>query len=163
MGVMCMVGLWASVVGFLFLGALSLLYLFTGMGEAVLGRTGTYIIYADFSSASGLDPGSEIEIAGVQVGQVTDVRLIGTRAQVTLNLRNDIQLQEDAIASIQTKGLLGGRYLVITPGGSDRLIPPGGKLRETESPLDLPSLMAAYVSLRNKPRSPKSAGASAPK
>jgi phospholipid/cholesterol/gamma-HCH transport system substrate-binding protein len=160
---MRMAGLWASVVGFLFLGACSLFYLFTGMGEAVFGRAGTYTIYADFSSASGLDPGSEIEIAGVQVGQVTAVRLVGTRAQVTLNLRNDVQLQDDAIASIQTKGLLGGRYLVITPGGSDRLIPPGGKLRETESPLDLPSLMAAYVSLRNKPSSPESTSAAAPK
>jgi phospholipid/cholesterol/gamma-HCH transport system substrate-binding protein len=129
------------------------LYLFTDMGETVLGNRGTYTVYAEFSNASGLDPGSVIEIAGVQVGRVTAIQLIGTRARVTLNLHSDIQLQDDAIASIQTKGLLGGRYMMITPGGSDQLIPPGGKIRETESPLDLPGLMAAYIGLRNKERS----------
>lgn len=156
------VGLWVSAIGLLSAGALSLLYLFTGMGESVLGRRGTYTIYADFSSASGLDPGSVVEIAGIQVGQVTAVQLTGTRARVTLNLRDDIRLQEDAIASIQTKGLLGGRYMLITPGGSDRLIPPGGRLRETESPLDLPGLMAAYVGLRNRDQSSTAENAPTP-
>jgi phospholipid/cholesterol/gamma-HCH transport system substrate-binding protein len=147
------VGTWASVVGFLLLGTGSLCYLFTDMGEAVIGYGGTYTVYADFTNASGLDPGSGIEIAGVHVGQVTDVRLVDGRARVRLSLRSDLRLQEDAIASIQTKGLLGGRYIVITPGGSDQLIPPEGKIRETESPLDLPSLMATYVGMRNKARS----------
>lgn len=141
-----------SVVGFLLLGTGSLVYLFTNMGEAVVGYGGTYTVYADFTNASGLDPGSGVEIAGVQVGQVTGIRLVDSRARVRLNVRDEIRLQEDAIASIQTKGLLGGRYIVITPGGSDRLIPPGGRLRETESPLDLPGLMAAYVNMRNKAR-----------
>lgn len=141
-----------SVVGFLLLGTGSLLYLFTNMGEAVVGYGGTYTVYADFTNASGLDPGSGVEIAGVQVGQVTGIQLVDSRARVRLNVRDEIRLQEDAIASIQTKGLLGGRYIVITPGGSDRLIPPGGRLRETESPLDLPGLMAAYVNMRNKAR-----------
>lgn len=141
-----------SVVGFLLLGTGSLLYLFTNMGEAVVGYGGTYTVYADFTNASGLDPGSGVEVAGVQVGQVTGIQLVDSRARVRLNVRDEIRLQEDAIASIQTKGLLGGRYIVITPGGSDRLIPPGGRLRETESPLDLPGLMAAYVNMRNKAR-----------
>jgi phospholipid/cholesterol/gamma-HCH transport system substrate-binding protein len=147
-----MVGAWVSVVGFLLLGTGSLLYLFTNMGEAVVGYGGTYTVYADFTNASGLDPGSGVEVAGVQVGQVTGIQLVDSRARVRLNVRDEIRLQEDAIASIQTKGLLGGRYIVITPGGSDRLIPPGGRLRETESPLDLPGLMAAYVNMRNKAR-----------
>lgn len=149
---MRMVGAWVSVVGFLLLGTGSLLYLFTNMGEAVVGYGGTYTVYADFTNASGLDPGSGVEVAGVQVGQVTGIQLVDSRARVRLNVRDEIRLQEDAIASIQTKGLLGGRYIVITPGGSDRLIPPGGRLRETESPLDLPGLMAAYVNMRNKAR-----------
>ncbi len=139
-----------SVVGFLLVGALSQLYLFTQLGEVSLHQAGGYTISADFSNASGLEPGSVVEIAGVQVGQVTGIQLIGTRARVMLNLRDDVHLQDDAIASIQTKGLLGGRYLLITPGGSEKLIPPGGKLRETESPLDLPGLIAAYIARREK-------------
>ncbi|MCS6924495.1 MAG: MlaD family protein [Candidatus Binatia bacterium] len=147
------IGTWAGVVGFLLLGIGSLWYLFTEMGEVTLGYGGTYAVYADFTNASGLDPGSGIEIAGVPVGQVTGIELVDGRARVRLNLRSEIRLQEDAIASIQTKGLLGGRYIVITPGGSDQLIPAGGKIRETESPLDLPGLIATYVNMRNKARS----------
>jgi len=54
-------------------------------------------------------------------------------------------LQEDAIASIRTKGLLGEKYVEITPGGSDQLIEPGGFLIETEPPLDLEKLIGNFV------------------
>ena len=141
-----------SIIGFLLIGALAHLYLFTRLGELDWGRASGYSIFADFSNASGLAPGSIVELAGVQVGQVIDINLIGTRSRVTLRLRNDVHLQDDSIASIQTKGLLGGRYMLITPGGSERIIPPGGKMRETESPLDLSGLMAAYITLREKKR-----------
>jgi len=142
--------LWLSITGFLLVGLLSQLYLFTQLGELDLHRANGYTISADFTDASGLEPGAIVELAGVQVGQVTGIYLTGTRARVMLRLRDDVQLQEDTIASIQTKGLLGGRYLLITPGGSEKLIPPGGKIRETEAPLDLPGLMAAYIAQRDK-------------
>lgn len=143
-------GLGISVGGFLLVGGLSLGYLFTRLGGVDLRRSWGYSVYADFTNASALDPGAPVEIAGVQVGQVTGVQLDGTRARVTIKLDDQVQLQEDAIASIQTRGLLGERYMLITPGGSDRIIPPGGKIRETESPLDLPGLMAAYIASRKK-------------
>ncbi len=126
-----------SVAGFLLLGALAQLYLFTHLGEATWFRQG-YTVYANFTNASGLEPGSVVELASVQVGQVTAIRLSGTRARVMVTLCSTVPLQDDAIASIQTKGLLGGRYPLITPGGSENTIPPGGKIRETESPVDLP-------------------------
>jgi phospholipid/cholesterol/gamma-HCH transport system substrate-binding protein len=154
-------GLGLSVSGFLLVGALSQLYLFTQLGEVDLRRAGGYTVSADFTNASGLDPGSIVELAGVQVGQVTAIQLIGTRARIILQLQDDVHLQNDAIASIQTKGLLGGRYLLITPGGSEQIIPPGGKIRETESPLDLPGLMATYIARREKAAS-TSTGARAP-
>jgi phospholipid/cholesterol/gamma-HCH transport system substrate-binding protein len=138
------------VSGFLLIGVLSLGYLFVQLGEADLRQGWGYSVTADFTDASGLKPGSVIEIAGVPVGQVAAIRLGGTHAQVTLKLQDHIQLQDDAIASIQTKGLLGERYVIITPGGSDRIIKPGGRLRETESPLDLPGLLSAYANSRKK-------------
>lgn len=144
-------GLSLRVILFLAIGTLSLGYLFTYLGEAnVQGNWGTYSIRATFTNAGGLKPGSVIEIAGVPVGQVTAIALNGTRSDVTFRLRGDIQVQQDAIASIQTKGLFGDRYVLITPGASDDLITPGGKLRETESPLDLPGLLSAYVNSRRK-------------
>jgi phospholipid/cholesterol/gamma-HCH transport system substrate-binding protein len=148
-------GLAVRVFVFLLLGFLSLFYLFTRLGEADFGQIGGYEIQADFSNAGGLKPGSGVELSGVPIGQVTDIQLTGSRSQVTLRISNGVAIQDDAIASIQTKGLLGERYITISPGGSDRLIPPGGKLRETESPLDLPGLLSAYVNSRQQQKTPK--------
>ena len=136
---------------FLIVGTLSLGYLFAYLGEAdVQGSWGTSTIRATFTNAGGLKPGSVIEIAGVPVGQVTAITLSGTRSNVTFRLRSDIPVQQDAIASIQTKGLFGDRYVLITPGASDDILKPGGRLRETESPLDLSGLLSAYVNSRQK-------------
>ena len=141
-------GLSLSVGGFLLLGGASLLYLFSSLGETSLYNAWGYTIYADFESATSLGPGVPVEIAGVRVGRVDTVQLTGIRAKVRLTIQNDIEIQEDAIASIQTRGLLGGPYLLISLGGSETIIPPGGVLRETESPVDLPGLMEAYVASR---------------
>ncbi|MBM4254685.1 MAG: outer membrane lipid asymmetry maintenance protein MlaD [Deltaproteobacteria bacterium] len=143
-------GLGARVFGFLLVGALSLIYLFTQLGEADFGHSSGYTIHAAFSNAGGLRPGSPVELAGVRIGHVTAIRLNGTRAEVSLKLHDGIPVQDDAIASILTKGLLGERYVIISPGGSDELVKPGGKLRETESPLDLPGLLSAYVNFRQR-------------
>lgn len=153
--VMRTLGLSLRVILFLTIGTISLGYLFAYLGEAdIQGNWGTYSIRATFTNASGLKPGSVIEIAGVPVGQVTAITLNGTRSDVTFRLRGDIQVQQDAIASIQTKGLFGDRYVLITPGASSDIIKPEGKLRETESPLDLPGLLSAYVNSRQKKPTP---------
>ena len=138
-------GLGLSVGGFLLLGSASLLYLFSSLGETSLHNAWGYPLYADFESATGLGPGAPVEISGVRVGRVDTVQLTGNRAKVKLTVQHGIEIQDDAIASIQTKGLLGGPYLQISLGGSERIIPPGGMMRETEPLIDLPGLMAAYV------------------
>jgi phospholipid/cholesterol/gamma-HCH transport system substrate-binding protein len=148
-------GLGVRVFGFLVVGVLSLVYLFTRLGEADFGYGGGYDIRADFSNAGGLKSGSPVELAGVPVGHVTTIHLKGTRVQVSLKIREGIPVQDDAIASIQTKGLLGERYITISPGGSDELIKPDGILRETESPLDLPGLLSVYVNSRQRQNAQK--------
>ncbi len=140
-----------NVVGFLVLGLASFVYLFVTLGEFSVRGGWEYTLYADFSNASGLTLGSAVEMAGVRVGRITAIDLSGARAKVSLSLRNDVHLQDDVIASIQTKGLLGERYVLLTPGGSEDMLSPGGKIRETEAPLDLPSLMSAYIASRQKP------------
>ncbi len=140
-----------SVVGFLILGTASAFYLFSSLGETALYNAWGYTIYADFESATGLGPGTPVEIAGVRVGRVDTVQLTDARARVRLTIDSDVEIQEDAIASVHTKGLLGGPYILISLGGSDKIIPPGGVLRETESPIDLPGLMAAYIASLKEP------------
>jgi len=79
------------------------------------------------------------------VGQVESIRLADYQARVVIRLSSDVQLQEDAIASIKTKGLIGEKFIRISPGASDKLIPPGGRIREVEAPVDLEELISKYV------------------
>ena len=134
------------VVGlFLVLGILALGYLSIRLGRvSFLGGTG-YLVTADFPSVGGLKAGSGVEIAGVLIGRVETIGLADYQARVVLRLNRDVKLQEDSIASIKTKGLIGEKYIRISPGGSDKIIPPNGRIREVEAPVDLEELISKYI------------------
>jgi phospholipid/cholesterol/gamma-HCH transport system substrate-binding protein len=131
---------------FLLIGILCLGYISIKLGELeIMGRQG-YTVYADFDKAGGIKTKAVVEIAGVPVGTVKSVSITDDyRARVELLIEGNIRLQEDAIASIKTKGLIGEQYVQITPGGSEKLIPYGGKIRETESAVDIEELISKYV------------------
>ena len=134
------------VVGlFLVLGILALGYLSIRLGRvSFLGGTG-YLVTADFPSVGGLKAGSGVEIAGVLIGRVETIGLADYQARVVLRLNNGVKLQDDSIASIKTKGLIGEKYIRISPGGSDKIIPPNGRIREVEAPVDLEELISKYI------------------
>jgi phospholipid/cholesterol/gamma-HCH transport system substrate-binding protein len=130
---------------FLLIGIFSLVYISVKLGRLeVIGGKG-YPLYAEFVNAGGIKPGATVEIAGVEIGRVKSVQLDDYQALIEFIIRNDIEIQEDAIASIKTKGLIGEKYLQVTPGGSDKILPPGGKIRETESAIDIEELISKYV------------------
>lgn len=133
-------------VGFFFvLGILALAYLSIKLGRVSFLGSGGYMVVADFPSVGGLRPGASVEIAGVEVGQVESIGLADYQARVVLRVNRGVELQEDAIASIKTKGLIGEKFIRISPGASDKLIPPGGRIREVEAPVDLEELISKYV------------------
>ncbi len=111
--------------------------------EVVGGKV--YDLQATFSNSGGLKVGSGIIIAGVEIGRVKQITLQDYQAQVVLSIPSSVQIQEDAIASIRTKGLIGEKYVNISPGGSDKIIPPGGKIQETQPAIDLEELVSKYV------------------
>ena len=128
------------VVGFLALGYLSI-----KLGRvSLLGTTG-YAVMVEFPSVGGLKAGSAVEIAGVEIGRVESIGLADYQARVVLRVKRDIKLQEDSIASIKTKGLIGEKYVRISPGGSDKIIPPNGRIREVEAPVDFEELLSKYI------------------
>ena len=86
-----------------------------------------------------------VEIAGVEIGTIESIGIRDYKAVVRMAIRKDIALQEDAIASIRSRGLIGDKYVSISPGASDRLIPPGGKIRETEPPVDIEKLIGQVI------------------
>jgi phospholipid/cholesterol/gamma-HCH transport system substrate-binding protein len=130
---------------FLVLGILALGYLSIKLGRvSLLGGTG-YLVTADFPSVGGLKAGSGVEIAGVQVGRVESIGLADYQARVVLRLDSHVELQDDSIASIKTKGLIGERYVRISPGGSEKMIEPNGRIREVEPPVDIEELLSKYI------------------
>jgi phospholipid/cholesterol/gamma-HCH transport system substrate-binding protein len=131
---------------FLLIGILCLAYISIKLGrlEVISGRY--YTVSADFNNDGGIKPGSSVEIAGVEVGRVKRVSLgKDYQATVELEIKENVKVQEDAIASIKTKGLIGERYVQITPGGSEKILSNGGKIRETESAVDIEEIIAKYV------------------
>lgn len=135
------------VVGlFVVVGIACLGYLAIKLGKLeVFGASG-YTVIADFPSVAGLKVGDPVEIAGVKIGRVESLGLSeDDRARLTLRLSDGVKLQDDAIASVRARGLIGDKFVLITPGASDKIVPPGGKIRETESPPDIPDLIGKIV------------------
>lgn len=134
-----------SVGIFVLAGMIALGYLSIKLGKLdVFGSSG-YEVKARFEDIGGLKSGSTVEIAGVEIGRVTGIGLKDYEALITFQIFPGVELQEDAIASVRTKGLIGEKYVQITPGGSDELIKPGGTIRETESAIDFERLISNYI------------------
>jgi phospholipid/cholesterol/gamma-HCH transport system substrate-binding protein len=130
---------------FVVIGILALGYLSIKLGRvSFLGSSG-YLVTVDFPGTGGLKAGSAVEIAGVEIGRVESIALVDYQARVTARINSGVKLQDDAIASIKTKGLIGEKYVRISPGASEKLIGPGGKIREVEAPVDLEELISKYI------------------
>lgn len=130
---------------FMIVGMVCLAYLTIKLGQLeVFGDKG-YEIQAVFSSSGGLKTGSSVVIAGVEVGRVKNVVLDDYEARVTMSIPLEVKIQEDAIASIKTKGLIGEKYVEISPGGLDENLEPGGVIRDTQPPIDIEQLISKYI------------------
>jgi len=130
---------------FVILGIVALAYLSIQLGQiSFLGGRG-YAVTVDFPSVGGLKAGSAVEIAGVEIGRVESIGLADYQARVTLRVHSGVKLQEDVIASIKTKGLIGEKYIRISPGGSEKIIQPNGRIREVEAPVDFEELLSKYI------------------
>ena len=134
------------VVGvFVLAGLACLAYLAIHLGKMEVWGHG-YPVMATFDNVSGLKVGAAVEVAGVEVGRVESIKLApGDQAKVILKLERDLKLHDDAIASVRTKGIIGDKFIKLSPGSSEKLIPPGGKIRDTESAIDLEELISSYI------------------
>ncbi len=130
---------------FVLLGVLSFAYLSIQLGRLEIIGAGYYTVEAKFERAGGIRTGASVEIAGVEVGRVKSVGLENYEAVIIMFIHKDVKIQEDAIASIRTKGIIGEKFVQITPGGSDKTIPDKGRIRETESAIDLEDLLSKYI------------------
>lgn len=133
------------VGSFVLSGLAAVFYLAIQVGSARFFGSDCYTVTARFSSASGVNPGSRVEIAGVRVGTVKDVVLDEFfDAIVTLELPNSLELDEDTIASVKTSGLIGDRFIDLSPGGGFPM-ESGYEIVDTESALDIESLISRFA------------------
>ncbi len=137
---------------FITLGIICSIYLVVTLGEFNLFNNGRYSVYAYFTSVSGLNNGADVEMAGVEIGKVASISLDTEQflAKVELNIINKVELSDDVIASIKTTGIIGDKYIDLSPGGSETILKPGETIFNTESSVDLESLVRKYIFNNNK-------------
>ena len=130
---------------FSLIGVIAVGYLSVGLGGLELGDGGQYQIKADFDNVSGLQEGASVEIAGVPIGSVSRIELNDPGARVVLSVDKEISIKDDDIASIRTKGIIGDRFVKISRGSSEDIIPPDEVIFETESVVDFEDIIGKIV------------------
>ncbi|MBE9528093.1 MAG: outer membrane lipid asymmetry maintenance protein MlaD [Proteobacteria bacterium] len=134
------------IVGvFMIVGIAALVYLSFSLGKIDIGGSGYIKATASFDSITGLKKGATIEIAGVQVGKVTGIGLEDDMALVELSINKEVPITDDAIASVRTNGVIGEKYVKITPGGSDDYLEDGDSIIDTESSISIEELISKYI------------------
>jgi phospholipid/cholesterol/gamma-HCH transport system substrate-binding protein len=132
---------------FVLLGFTALFFLTTQLPSSGLRLGGTaagYSVTAEFDNVGDLKSGSPVTMAGVRVGEVEDIHFDSRSYKAVVSMRLDPQfdqIPDDSDASIQTQGLLGGKYVGIGPGGSDTYLAEGGRIELTQSALVLENLV----------------------
>ena len=132
---------------FVIIGLTCVGYLTIQLGQMKLLGDDHYFLNARFLSVTGLKAGAQVEIAGVEVGQVDSISLDpkDNVAMVRLKIKKSIALSDDVIASVKTAGLIGDKYIKLSPGGSDDILEPEDTIIETESALDIEELISKYA------------------
>lgn len=127
---------------FVFIAIVLLAFMSMQVGERELLRGGMYDLVVYFESVTGLKTGAPVEIAGIEVGRVRDIRLADGRAKLVLELEEDVQLNADATARIMTRGVLGDKYIALS-SGTDGLpaLTEGDTIQHAQSTADLDELM----------------------
>lgn len=138
-----------TIVGiFMLIGIFCLAYLSIKLGKMEFFGGNYYSVHAYFDSVSGLKNGASVEIAGVEVGRVERITLEpkgNDRAKVYLKIRSGVKLTDDVIAAVRTRGIIGDKFIQLKPGGSEKILASGGRIRETESAVDLEELVSKYI------------------
>ena len=132
----------AKVGIFVLLGIMVLTY-FTFRISKLGGIAGKgYNLTVDFETAAGLEPKANVKMAGVPVGKVEEIRLVGNNARLVLRIDEGVKIPVDSVATIQTQGLLGEKYVEILPGkDTSRMLPSGGRMVNTIPPANLDEII----------------------
>lgn len=134
------------IMGAVVLGvaAVFLYYAVSHSGRAV---SQGYAVTARFDRIDGLGQGADVRLSGVKIGSVVEQRLDPDTylAVVTMRVDPRVRLPVDTSAEITSESLLGGRYIALVPGGSDRMIADGGAITATQAAVSLEALLGRFI------------------
>ncbi len=122
-------------------------FLFFAYSTSQLRAVKGYEVTANFSRIDGIKQGGDVRISGIKVGSILSESLDPDTFDATLRMSIDpsIKLPDDTTAAIVSAGLLGDKYLSLVPGGSDKTIPPGGRIRYTQASVSLENLIGQMI------------------
>jgi phospholipid/cholesterol/gamma-HCH transport system substrate-binding protein len=132
---------------FMMAGLAAFGYLALQLGEVSIFSSSTkYIITAEFDNVSGVKKGAAVQIAGVMVGDVSGVKLNEDDVAVlSLRLDKRVKIPADSIASVKSQGIIGDKYIQLSPGADEEILAEGGVLTETESSVDIEALISKFA------------------
>jgi phospholipid/cholesterol/gamma-HCH transport system substrate-binding protein len=127
--------------------AVAAFFLFFAYSTSQVRAVQGYEVTAHFDSVAGIRDGSDVRIAGVKVGSIVSEKLDPKTFLATVRMSIDpaYQLPDDTVAEIVSAGLLGDRFMALVPGGSEHMIPPGGRIKFTQSPVSLENLIGQMI------------------
>lgn len=112
-----------------------------------ISSTTGYELYAKFDRADGLGVGSDVRISGIKVGHISGQRLDQSNylAEVTMTINDAVKIPADSTAEVVGDGLLGSKYLAIVPGGDEKMLEKGGRIKYTQSAVNIESLIGKFM------------------
>ncbi|MBN2139546.1 MAG: outer membrane lipid asymmetry maintenance protein MlaD [Desulfovibrionaceae bacterium] len=136
---------WVGI--FVLVGLACVAYMTVKLGNVQLFTDNYYTLKAKFTDVSGLKVNAPVQMFGVQMGFVEDIEINQEQdvAEVTLKIDKGVVLTDDAIVSVKTSGLIGDKFVKITPGGVGDQLKPGSTIFDTEPAIDLEDLISKYV------------------
>jgi phospholipid/cholesterol/gamma-HCH transport system substrate-binding protein len=136
-----------SVGIFMIIGLIAVSFIAIKLGDLTMLGKDQYQLVAKFTSASGLRTGAHVEAAGVRVGDIDSIEFDTDQyyAVVTININNGVTVSDDAVASVRTAGIIGDKFIKITPGGSGEYLTQGMEILETEPSINLEELISKYI------------------
>lgn len=135
-----------TIVGaFVLVGAIILFYKAYDKGS--VKTADGYKLNAAFDSVEGVVEGSDVSIGGIKVGIVDKLAIDPKtyRANASIIIDNKIKLPSDSSVIVASSGLIGGKYLSISPGGSEDLLKEGSSFEYTQSSVNFETLLGKYI------------------
>ena len=121
---------------------------FLAQSTGLSGSSSSYQISASFRSAEGISVGTDIRLAGVKIGTISDLKLNSEtyRAESILSVRNDVRIPDDSALAVSSEGLLGGSFIEVIPGASFDYLEAGDEIIDTQGSVSLIQLLLKFVS-----------------